>query len=109
MRRWEVAHVPVACDAHARMHASSFASSGAHEGPVSAFTREKWSVRCSSYSRWSVADDADIVECLTFTAKMPQSRITEGYNRLRDPTGKEVKLCYVTVRPSLLMIVHKLA
>ena len=29
---------------------------------------------------------------------MPQAKITEGYNRLRNPTeGKEVKLCYVTV------------
>ncbi|KAH9019603.1 P-loop containing nucleoside triphosphate hydrolase protein [Lactarius deliciosus] len=42
------------------------------------------------------------IECLTFTAKMPQAKITEGYDRLRatvkgrDPTEKEVKLCYVT-------------
>ncbi|KAH9059765.1 P-loop containing nucleoside triphosphate hydrolase protein [Lactarius vividus] len=42
------------------------------------------------------------LECLTFTAKMPKAKITEGYNRLRatvkgrDPTEKEVKLCYVT-------------
>jgi hypothetical protein len=43
----------------------------------------------------------DSVECLTFTAKMPLAKINEGYNRLRDTTGKEVKLCYVTVRLSL--------
>ncbi|KAN0134227.1 ATP-dependent DNA helicase [Lactarius tabidus] len=36
------------------------------------------------------------IECLTFTAKMPLAKINEGYNRLRDTTGKEVKLCYVT-------------
>ncbi|KAH8978842.1 P-loop containing nucleoside triphosphate hydrolase protein [Lactarius akahatsu] len=42
------------------------------------------------------------IECLTFTAKMPQAKKTEGYDRLRatvkgrDPTEKEVKLCYVT-------------
>ncbi|KAF8270129.1 P-loop containing nucleoside triphosphate hydrolase protein [Lactarius quietus] len=36
------------------------------------------------------------IECLTFTAKMHKAEITEGYNRLRDATGKEVKLCYVT-------------
>lgn len=49
------------------------------------------------------------VECLTFTAKMPQAKITEGYNRLRDLTGKEVKLCYVTVRLSLATSAVKLA
>ncbi|KAI9444014.1 ATP-dependent DNA helicase, partial [Lactarius indigo] len=42
------------------------------------------------------------IECLTFTAKMRQAKIAEGYDRLRatvkgsDPTEKEVKLCYVT-------------
>ncbi|KAI9462915.1 ATP-dependent DNA helicase [Lactarius psammicola] len=42
------------------------------------------------------------IECLTFTAKMTQARITEGYSRLRatvrgnNNTEKEVKLCYVT-------------
>ena len=46
---------------------------------------------------------------------MPKAKITEGYDRLRatvrgnDPTGKEVKLCYVTVCLSLPIFTPKLA
>src|SRR6266702_1500845 len=107
MRRREVAHVPTACDTHAWMHAGSLTSSGAHKGPEPGSARETQSVRSFSRSGWSIADDVDTVECLTFTAKMPQAKITESYNRLRatvrgnDPTEKEVKLCYVTVCFSL--------
>jgi ATP-dependent DNA helicase Q1 len=55
------------------------------------------------------------VEYLTFTAKESKAKITEGYIRLRatitgdDPTGKEVKICYVTVCPSLPLSPLKLA
>ena len=57
-------------------------------------------------SRWAIADNADTVESLAFTAKMSKADMVEGYKRLRatfggnDPSGREVKLCYVTVRLS---------
>jgi hypothetical protein len=51
--------------------------------------------------------DPDLVECLMFTASMSRAEMNEAYDRLkatatsRDPNLKEVKLCYVTVRPYL--------
>ena len=89
------------------MHAGGLASSSSDKGPGFSPTKKTQSVRSFSRSHWSIVDDAETVEYLTFTSKMPKAKITEGYDRLRaivrgnDPTGKEVKLCYVTVGLSL--------
>ena len=54
--------------------------------------------------------DPDLVECLMFTASMSGAEKNAAYGRLiatatsEDPNLKEVKLCYVTVRPYLATI-----
>jgi hypothetical protein len=53
-------------------------------------------------------DGADTVEGLMFTASMSNAEKNEAYGRLnatatgKGPAQKEVKLCYVTVRPAIV-------